>query len=689
MPRLPDLDSLGARPVPQGPRGTSSVRNAGAVADAAAQLGGQIAQIGQGMIEKQDKLNYAAARASLLKADVQARQELQDDPDYETYGARYTEKMKAARDAAAGMIKSNSDRALFQAESNVDVERGLGEVNGLARGKRNTARFATAISSLDSLHDVAAGALDEETRLATVKNAGDVIQGLVDQGVVDQARAVELRQNWSKGYVTQQVNGYVERDDPDGAMKALEAGKGMVDWQTFETLKGAIVGRQKTHLAIQRAYDAVGMDAANEDGPTVNYADPLRGKGTGVSSVYGADRGNGKRHNGVDFTGRLGTPIYPIAAGVVTSVGSGGDSGNHVIVTHPDGTTSSYSHMNGIKVKVGEEISPDTELGGIGMTGHTTGPHVHVVVKKGGATVDPQTVIGKAAAPNARIDLNSGYEAIDARANREGWSLEEREDAKGQLDRIVARRDKVIARQEDEAQRAAERIIDERGDGFTDISQLGSIASQLPPGALTTYRNLAERNAKGKDNEPGSDRYFDLLDMSGNPARQRAFLSLTPAQLRDGISKEEYSRLRTMQINMQNEGPSGKNQLQTERIWSAVNRIAPQAGFNLDGVTAKQKPERIRLKNMFYDKLLAAVRARGGNVNDVELEGLARGLAQQVYAVGSDKPAPLYTQTGRVKVGVPQAFYDRVVSSRKQRGLAAWSNEQIRNFWIAEGAPSE
>ena len=224
MPRLPDLDSLGARPVPQGPRGTSSVRNAGAVADAAAQLGGQIAQIGQGMIEKQDKLNYAAARASLLKADVQARQELQDDPDYETYGARYTEKMKAARDAAAGMIKSNSDRALFQAESNVDVERGLGEVNGLARGKRNTARFATAISSLDSLHDVAAGALDEETRLATVKNAGDVIQGLVDQGVVDQARAVELRQNWSKGYVTQQVNGYVERDDPDGAMKSLEAG---------------------------------------------------------------------------------------------------------------------------------------------------------------------------------------------------------------------------------------------------------------------------------------------------------------------------------------------------------------------------------------------------------------------------------------------------------------------------------
>lgn len=689
MPRLPDLDSLGARPVPQPNRGVSSVRNAGAVGDAAAQLGQQVTQMGQGMIEKEDKLNYAAARASLLKADIQTRQELQDDPDYETYGARYTEKMKAARDQAAGMIKSNSDRALFEAESATDVARGEGEIGAVARGKRNTAMFATAMSSLDSLHDVASGALDEETRVATVKNAGDVVQGLVENGVIDAARGVELRQNWSKGYVTQQVNGYVERDDPDGAAKALEAGKGMIDWQTYESLKGNIVSRKKTHLAIERAYAAVGVDAANEDGPTVNYADPLRGKGTGVSSVYGADRPNGKKHNGVDFTGKIGTPIYPIAAGVVTSVGSGGDSGNHVIITHPDGTTSSYSHMNGIKVKVGEEISPDTELGGIGMTGHTTGPHVHVVVKKGGNTVDPQTVIGKAAAPDARIDLNAGYEAIDARANREGWSLEEREDAKGQLDRIVARRDKVLARQEDDAQRAAAELIDQLDDKFTDISQLGSIAGKLPPGALTTYRNLAERNAKGKDNEPGSDRYFDLLDMSGNPARQRAFLALTPDQLRDGVSKEEYSRLRTMQTNMRNEGPSGKNQLQTERIWSAVNRIAPQAGFNLDGVKEKDKPERVRLKNMFFDKLLSAVRARGDNVNDVELEGLARGLAQQVYAVGSDKPAPLYTQTGKFRAGLPQAFVDRVTQMRAKRGLPPWSPKQMRNFWMSEGAPSE
>lgn len=177
--------------------------------------------------------------------------------------------------------------------------------------------------------------------------------------------------------------------------------------------------------------------------------------------------------------------------------------------------------------------------------------------------------------------------------------------------------------------------------------------------------------------------------MSGNPARQRAFLALTPDQLRDGVSKEEYSRLRTMQTNMRNEGPSGKNQLQTERIWSAVNRIAPQAGFNLDGVKEKDKPERVRLKNMFFDKLLSAVRARGDNVNDVELEGLARGLAQQVYAVGSDKPAPLYTQTGKFRAGLPQAFVDRVTQMRAKRGLPPWSPKQMRNFWMSEGAPSE
>lgn len=689
MARLPTLDDLGARPVPVSRRGVASVRNAGLVAETVSNLGSQVSQAGQSMLEKEDKLSYAAAKAALLKADVQARQELQDDPDYETMGTRYSERMKAAREQAVSMIKSRSDRSLFEADTQVDIARGEGEVASIARGKRNSARYGTALSSLDTLHDVALGAVDEGTRLATVKNAGEIIQGLQDQGVIDAAQAVGLRQNWSKGYVTQQVQGYVDRDDIEGAEKALNAGKGMIDWQTYESLQGVIVTRGKTRLAIQRAYDAVGIDASNESGPTVNYGDPLRGKGNGVSDDYAAHLKRGS--NGVDYKGKVGTPIYPMAAGVVTRVDpkGSGKSGIFVEVRHADGTTSSYSHMNGTKLKAGDEVTPDTQLGAIGMTGHTTGPHVHVVVRKDGKTVDPQTVIGKALAPRETIDLNAGYSAIDARANREGWSIEEREAAKGQLDRIVARRDKVIARQEEEAQREVEKKIDELGDNFTDVRQLGEAASRLAPGALTTYRNLAERNAKGKDVEAGGDRYFDLLDMAGNPARQRDFLRLTPDQLRDGVSKEEYSRLRTMQTNMRNEGPSGKNQLQTERIWSAVNRIAPQAGFNLDGVKEKDKPERLRLKNMFYDKLLAAVRSRGDNVSDVELEGLARGLAQQVYAVGSDKPAPLYTQTGRVRVGVPQAFYDRVVNARKQRNLPPWSNEQIRNFWIAEGAPNE
>ena len=244
MPRLPDLDSLGARPVPQGPRGTSSVRNAGAVGDAAAQLGAQVAQMGQGMIAKEDKLNYAAARATLLKADVQARQELQDDPNYETFGARYTEKMKAARDQAAGMIKSNSDRALFQVESNVDVERGFGEVNGLARGKRVAAQKGTLAQTLIDLTETGSSALDDATREQTIHSMNDAIDGALSAGIISPEEAVAKRRTSVQSYVSQLWNARMSRGDIDGASAILEANRGRLDGDLESRMDATLIEKR-------------------------------------------------------------------------------------------------------------------------------------------------------------------------------------------------------------------------------------------------------------------------------------------------------------------------------------------------------------------------------------------------------------------------------------------------------------
>ena len=130
------------------------------------------------------------------------------------------------------------------------------------------------------------------------------------------------------------------------------------------------------------------------------------GKGV-VSSLKGLrDLGLGagpKEHNGVDLSMSVGTPITPIAPGTVTAVDTDGKSGlgRFVTITHPDGTTSTYAHLKEVDVKSGAKVEFDTRLGRSGGdkktdtgAGASTGPHLHLEVKRGGQFIDPATLSG-------------------------------------------------------------------------------------------------------------------------------------------------------------------------------------------------------------------------------------------------------------------------------------------------------
>lgn len=95
-------------------------------------------------------------------------------------------------------------------------------------------------------------------------------------------------------------------------------------------------------------------------------------------------------HPGIDITAPLGSKIYPVAAGKVETVGIERQGyGRHVVIKHEDGTISLYAHMGKIEVQEGEEVSKKTELGEVGVTGHTTGPHLHLEVHVNGYAVNP------------------------------------------------------------------------------------------------------------------------------------------------------------------------------------------------------------------------------------------------------------------------------------------------------------
>lgn len=99
-------------------------------------------------------------------------------------------------------------------------------------------------------------------------------------------------------------------------------------------------------------------------------------------------------HRGLDITSPLGTEINPVGPGVVEYAGFIPDGkGNVVIVDHGDELKTLYAHMGKIYVGVGNRVKPGTAIGSVGLTGRTTGPHVHFEVVDRGILVNPENLL--------------------------------------------------------------------------------------------------------------------------------------------------------------------------------------------------------------------------------------------------------------------------------------------------------
>lgn len=98
-------------------------------------------------------------------------------------------------------------------------------------------------------------------------------------------------------------------------------------------------------------------------------------------------------HVGVDFAAPIGTPIYAAGAGVVKFSGWSGNFGRLVIIEHDNGLRTYYAHCSTLYVSVGEEVPQGYCIGLVGMSGYTTGPHVHFEVKNGNTSLNPMKYI--------------------------------------------------------------------------------------------------------------------------------------------------------------------------------------------------------------------------------------------------------------------------------------------------------
>lgn len=99
-------------------------------------------------------------------------------------------------------------------------------------------------------------------------------------------------------------------------------------------------------------------------------------------------------HKGIDVASSYNTAVKPVANGIVEKTYYDPSGyGRTVIIKHADGYKSIYAHLNKIEVKEQEEVDTDKEIGTVGLTGRTTGPHVHVEILSEDKQVNPLKVL--------------------------------------------------------------------------------------------------------------------------------------------------------------------------------------------------------------------------------------------------------------------------------------------------------
>lgn len=164
--------------------------------------------------------------------------------------------------------------------------------------------------------------------------------------------------------------------------------------EVSKELEGQILVEQRRIAEIARK-EAAKKAAANKGGSKGSANAPKVAAGTWTkpaqgrfTSAYGwRNIGSGNEfHYGIDIANPIGTPIVSASDGVVSYAGTMGGYGKVMMVTHSiNGSTwtTVYAHLSGFNASVGQSVEKGEQIGKMGNTGRSTGPHLHFEIHNG------------------------------------------------------------------------------------------------------------------------------------------------------------------------------------------------------------------------------------------------------------------------------------------------------------------
>ena len=233
------------------------------------------------------------------------------------------------------------------------------------------------------------------------------------------------------------------------------------------------------------------------------------------------------------------------------------------------------------------------------------------------------------------IDEGEVYGRLDAVAEREGWTPEQKKAVLSEVDRRIARSKSLIQAREEDAYDNAVSAAVRLGDDFTDVAQLGTTFSNLSPQQQLSVKNMASANlaAKLRAQAPrdGSDTYTALHNMATlDPDK---FIKTDLRVYKPLLTQGNFSSLSQAQAKMKSEGPSGKEVSSRKAISSTIDFYSRIDGQALD---PKKDPENfVRV----FDDMNAFLReATDGNKRsptDAELKAAYGRATMQVSQPGA------------------------------------------------------
>jgi murein DD-endopeptidase MepM/ murein hydrolase activator NlpD len=218
---------------------------------------------------------------------------------------------------------------------------------------------------------------------------------LIAQHQVDSAQATLDSATAAQDYAEGRGTGLTDEEQAQAQQSVDEAEAALAQaQQDLATAQGNLAEAQEAAAAAAATTAAqqsvVDVETSNANAWTAFYqqADARHPEfvapveGYEISTHYGEAGSNWSsgHHTGTDFAAPAGTEVQAVADGTVIFAGTNGPYGNQVQIQHSDGTITTYSHLSEIDVSVGESVAAGDQIGLVGTTGNSTGPHLHFEV---------------------------------------------------------------------------------------------------------------------------------------------------------------------------------------------------------------------------------------------------------------------------------------------------------------------